>query len=140
MNFYTAFAMTHFMKLYYNVFILKKQDWCTSVQKNLCQFVLYLVGNCINLCQFGEGFLLVKGAEATCGSQTVTAKWAKPLTFPRVHGEPPCHGGMGHHHGIPFPALTRSPSPLSMIWNFCNIWPRVAQKRAAHFSLVRIYN
>jgi hypothetical protein len=26
-----------------------------SVQKNLCQFVLYLV-NCINLCQFGEGF------------------------------------------------------------------------------------
>jgi hypothetical protein len=25
----------------------------------LCQFVLYLVGNCVNLCQFGEGFLLV---------------------------------------------------------------------------------
>jgi hypothetical protein len=25
----------------------------------LCQFVLYLVGNCINLCQFGEGFLVV---------------------------------------------------------------------------------
>jgi hypothetical protein len=33
-----------------------------SVQKNLCQFVLYLVGNCINLCQFGEGFLLVNVA------------------------------------------------------------------------------
>jgi hypothetical protein len=30
-----------------------------SVQKNLCQFVLYLVGNCVNLCQFGKGFLLV---------------------------------------------------------------------------------
>jgi hypothetical protein len=30
-----------------------------SVQKNLCQFVLYLVGNCVNLCQFGEDFLLV---------------------------------------------------------------------------------
>jgi hypothetical protein len=30
-----------------------------SVQKNLSQFVLYLVGNCINLCQFEEGFLLV---------------------------------------------------------------------------------
>jgi hypothetical protein len=25
----------------------------------LCQFVLYLVGNCVNLCHFGEGFLLV---------------------------------------------------------------------------------
>jgi hypothetical protein len=23
--------------------------------------VLYLVGNCVNLCQFGEGFLLVRG-------------------------------------------------------------------------------
>jgi hypothetical protein len=37
----------------------RKQDWCTSVQKNLCQFVLYHVENCINLCQFGKGFLLV---------------------------------------------------------------------------------
>jgi hypothetical protein len=34
-----------------------------SVQKNLCQFVLYHVGNCVNLCQFGEGFLLM-GYEA----------------------------------------------------------------------------
>jgi hypothetical protein len=25
----------------------------------LCQIVLYLVGNCINWCHFGEGFLLV---------------------------------------------------------------------------------
>jgi hypothetical protein len=32
-----------------------------SIQKNLCQFVLYLVRNCINLCQFGEGFFLVIG-------------------------------------------------------------------------------
>jgi hypothetical protein len=32
-----------------------------SVQKNLCQFMLYLVESCINLCQFGEGFLLVRG-------------------------------------------------------------------------------
>jgi hypothetical protein len=30
-----------------------------SVQKNLCQFVLYHVGNCVNLCQFGEGFLVM---------------------------------------------------------------------------------
>jgi hypothetical protein len=30
-----------------------------SIQKNLCQFVLYLVGNCVNLYHFGEGFLLV---------------------------------------------------------------------------------
>jgi hypothetical protein len=30
-----------------------------SVQKNLCQFGLYHVGDCVNLCQFGEGFLLV---------------------------------------------------------------------------------
>ena len=25
----------------------------------LYQFVLYYVGNCVNLCQYGEGFLLV---------------------------------------------------------------------------------
>jgi hypothetical protein len=37
----------------------RKQNSRTSVQKNLYQFVLYLVGNCINLCHFGEGFLLV---------------------------------------------------------------------------------
>jgi hypothetical protein len=41
------------------VFILKKQDWCTSVQKDLCQNVLYHVGNCVSLCQYGEGFLLM---------------------------------------------------------------------------------
>jgi hypothetical protein len=38
-----------------------KQDWCTSVQKNLCQFVLYHVGDCVNLYQFGKGFLLMNG-------------------------------------------------------------------------------
>jgi hypothetical protein len=27
-----------------------------SIQKNLCQFVLYHVGNCVNLYQFREGF------------------------------------------------------------------------------------
>ena len=36
-----------------------KQDWRTNVQKNLCQFALYHIGNCINLCQFREGFLLI---------------------------------------------------------------------------------
>jgi hypothetical protein len=51
--------MIHFLKLCYNVFILGKQDWHTSVQKNLCQNVLYHVGNCVSLCQYGEGFLLV---------------------------------------------------------------------------------
>jgi hypothetical protein len=35
-----------------------------SIQKNLCQFVLHHVGNCINLCQFGESFLLVEAEEA----------------------------------------------------------------------------
>jgi hypothetical protein len=34
-----------------------------SVQKNLCQFVLYLVGNCVSLCHFGEVFLLVEVEE-----------------------------------------------------------------------------
>ena len=34
-----------------------------SVQKNLCQFVFYLVGNCVNLCHFGEGFLLMNAVQ-----------------------------------------------------------------------------
>jgi hypothetical protein len=37
----------------------KKQDCCTSVKINLCQNVLYHIGNCISLCQYREGFLLV---------------------------------------------------------------------------------
>jgi hypothetical protein len=48
------FAMTYFLKLCYNVFILENKI-------DAQVFVLYLVGNCVNLCQFGEGFLLVKG-------------------------------------------------------------------------------
>ena len=35
------------------------QDWRTSVQRNLCQNVLYHIGNCVTLCQYGEGFFLV---------------------------------------------------------------------------------
>jgi hypothetical protein len=31
---------------------------------------------------------------------------ARVIGKPHVHGHPPCHGGMGNHHGIPFPSLT----------------------------------
>jgi hypothetical protein len=58
MNFNATFAMTHFLKLCYNVFIPEnKID--TNVQKNLYQFVIYHVGNCVNLLQYEEGFLLL---------------------------------------------------------------------------------
>jgi hypothetical protein len=59
MNLNVAFAMTNFLELCYNVFILKNKIGRTNVQKKLYQFVLYHVENSINLCQYGEGFLLV---------------------------------------------------------------------------------
>jgi hypothetical protein len=47
------------------VFILENKINTLSVQKNLCQNVLYHVGNCVSLCQYGEGFLLVYQAQAS---------------------------------------------------------------------------
>jgi hypothetical protein len=51
-----------------------------SVQKNLCQFVLYLVGNCINLYHFGEGFLLVSNSpKMTLQTSSQHQKHHQPL-------------------------------------------------------------
>jgi hypothetical protein len=47
------FAMTHFLKLCYNVFILQNKIDAPVNKKKLYQFELYHVGNCINLCQYG---------------------------------------------------------------------------------------
>jgi hypothetical protein len=55
------FDMTHFLKLCYNVFILENKIDTPVFRKILCKNVLYHVGNCISLCQYGEGFLLVGG-------------------------------------------------------------------------------
>jgi hypothetical protein len=53
------FAMIHLSEVVLQCVYYRKQDWHTNVQKNLCQFVLYYVGNSDNLYQYGEGFLLV---------------------------------------------------------------------------------
>jgi hypothetical protein len=55
--------MTHFLKLCYNVFILEKTRLMYECSE---EFVLYLVGNCVNLCQFGRGFLLVLPTNYRC--------------------------------------------------------------------------
>jgi hypothetical protein len=49
----------HIFWSYVTMCLFLKQDWHTSVQKNLYQFVLFHVRNSINLCQYGEDFLLV---------------------------------------------------------------------------------
>jgi hypothetical protein len=40
---------------------------------------------------------------------------AKVIGKPHVHGHPPCHGGMGHHYGIPIPSLTVDQASQPMI-------------------------
>ena len=47
MNFNATFVMTHFLKLYYNVFILKNKIDALV----LYQFVFYYDGNYVSLCQ-----------------------------------------------------------------------------------------
>jgi hypothetical protein len=65
MKFNTTFAMAHFLRLCYNVFILENKiearvfKSIVSICVNL-ERVLYYVRNFFNLCQFGEGVLLVK--------------------------------------------------------------------------------
>jgi hypothetical protein len=61
-NFNTTFAMTHFLKLYYSVFILENKIDALVFKRtcvNLCYIMLEIVLICVNLCQFGEGFLLM---------------------------------------------------------------------------------
>jgi hypothetical protein len=60
--------MTHFLMLCYNVFILENKIDAPIFRK-ICVNVLYHVGNCISLCQFGKSFLLVN------------AKLGEPLSF-----------------------------------------------------------
>jgi hypothetical protein len=55
--------MTHFLMLCYNVFILENKIDAPIFRK-ICVNVLYHVGNCISLCQYGEGFLLVMANSA----------------------------------------------------------------------------
>jgi hypothetical protein len=51
--------MTHFLKLCYNVFILKNKIDARVFSRTCVNLCYILFGNCVNLCQFGEGFLLV---------------------------------------------------------------------------------
>jgi hypothetical protein len=67
MNSNVVFAMT-FSKIVLQWDYSRKQYWPTSVQKHLCQFELYHVGNFVNLCQYGKGFLLIAGSKA-CTSE-----------------------------------------------------------------------
>jgi hypothetical protein len=64
--------MTHFLKLCYNVFILENKIDARVVRRTCVSIcVIYLVGNCVNLCQFGEGFLLVDGIKKkTCWKES----------------------------------------------------------------------
>jgi hypothetical protein len=53
--------MTHFMKLCYNVFILENKIEVRVFRRtcvNLYYIMLEIVLICVNLCKFGEGFLL----------------------------------------------------------------------------------
>jgi hypothetical protein len=53
----------------------RKQDWHTSVQKNLWQNVFYHVGNCVSLCQYGEGFLLVHPKSQAVETKIKAPQW-----------------------------------------------------------------
>jgi hypothetical protein len=56
---------------------------------------------------------------------------ARVIGKPHVHGHPPCHGGIGHHHGIPFPPDSRSSLATSSL-------PSAAHEKVAVFSLGEI--
>jgi hypothetical protein len=55
-----TFVMTHFLKLYFNVFILENKIDALMFNEICVKMCYITLEICVSLCEHGEGFLLVR--------------------------------------------------------------------------------